>query len=100
MHANVYSFWGQVEPRTEPSRQQRGRKSRERERGGESKREQITARVSSYSFCCGPTQLKHERILNQHDSGGKVKKKKKREIMQAMLKLAEARTLLCFKGLP
>ena len=24
MHANVYSFWGQVEPRTEPSPSQRG----------------------------------------------------------------------------
>lgn len=82
MHANVYSFWGQVEPRTEPSQQQRERKSREgegerteREGERESKREQITARLSSYSFCCSPTQLKHERILNQHDSGGKVKKK-------------------------
>lgn len=74
MHANVYSFWGQVEPRTEPSQQQRGRKSTERERDRE--REHITARVSSYSCCCSPTQLKHECVLNQHDSGGKVKQKK------------------------
>ena len=36
MHANVYSFWGQVEPRTEPSPSQRGGGgSTERERGGE-----------------------------------------------------------------
>lgn len=57
MHANVYLFWGQVEPRTEPSRQRR-------ERGG--------GRAPIYSAVV-QLQLRHECILNQHDSGGKVK---------------------------
>lgn len=73
MHANVYSFWGQVEPRTEPSPSQRGKKknkSAEREKG-----EHITERLRTYSFCCGPIHLKHECALNQHDSGEKVKQK-------------------------
>lgn len=39
MHANVYSFWGQVEPRTEPSQQQRwrGKKRAERRESGRRK---------------------------------------------------------------
>lgn len=55
MHANVYLFWGQVEPRTEPSQQ---RKERER--------------APIYSTVV-QLQLRHECILNQGDSGGKVK---------------------------
>lgn len=41
MHANVYSFWGQVEPRTEPRQQQRWRKKKKEqstERAGEGRK--------------------------------------------------------------
>lgn len=59
MHANVYLFWGQVEPRREPSQQQK-------DRAGERERAPIYSTVVQL-------QLRHECILNQRDSGGKVK---------------------------
>lgn len=52
MHANVYSFWGQVEPRTEPSRQQRGKKSKRRD-------EHIRDGLRGCSVCSGPMRVNH-----------------------------------------
>lgn len=101
MHANVYSFWGQVEPRTEPSQQQRWREKKKKKSRAQREREKegreggrITAPVSAYSLCRGPTQLRHECVLNQHDSGGKGKNRKTKRKLQTVIKIGALNALM------
>lgn len=54
-------------------------------------RENIIVRVWDNSFCCGPTQLKHECVLNQHDSGEKAEQELHAGDTKAALSRGESR---------